>query len=106
MYVPLTLPDAATWMRIPLMLCVNICGYSRPLWMLSAAARNRARPLLWPRPLMVGVRLGWWQCVVRTRAYLYMVVLRGWVGHVWCRVGWFVRLSSVCCSDRANVDAC
>ena len=87
MYVSLILPDAAAWMRISLMLCMNICDYSRPLRMLSAAARHLARPLLWPWPLMVGVRLGWWKCVVCARACSYMVVLRGWVGLVWCRVG-------------------
>ena len=39
MYAPLTLPDAAAWMHTSLMLCMIICDYSRPLWMLSVTAR-------------------------------------------------------------------
>ena len=82
MYAPLTLPDAAAWMHTSLMLCMIICDYSRPLWMLSAAAR----------PLLVASACHGC-CAARVVACSYMVVLLGWVGLVWCRVGWYVRSS-------------
>ena len=81
MYAPLTLPDAAAWMHTSLMLCMIICDYSRPLWMLSAAAR----------PLLVASACHGCCAARVVAAWSVRVLVRIWwcclVGLVLCGVG-------------------